>query len=83
MALVCPACKQALTPGDFYRNRTRPKGVSYLAFVHELITQIGVAYDDQDWGTRWRKGRLLRKQLLSAAIVYGSLFGVGLWWTLL
>jgi hypothetical protein len=37
----------------------------------------------KDWGTRWRKGRLLRKQLLSAAIVYGTLLGVGLWWTLL
>jgi hypothetical protein len=41
VALVCPGCKQALTPGDFYCNRTRPKGVSYLVFVHELITQIG------------------------------------------
>jgi hypothetical protein len=50
MAIVCPGCKQMLTPGDFYRNRTRPKGVSYLVFVHEFITQIGVAYYDQDWG---------------------------------
>jgi hypothetical protein len=83
MAIVCPVCKRALTPGDFYRNRTRPKGMSYLVFVHQLITQIGVAYYDQDWETRWRKGRLLRKQLLGAAIVYGSLLGVGLWWTLL
>jgi hypothetical protein len=30
MALVCPGCKRALTPGDFYVNRSRPKGVSYL-----------------------------------------------------
>jgi hypothetical protein len=69
MAILCPGCKQTLTPGDFYRNRTRSKGVSYLVFVHELITQIGVAYYDQDWGTRWRKGRLLRKQLLGAFLV--------------
>jgi hypothetical protein len=83
MAILCPGCKQTLTPGDFYRNRTRPKGVSYLVFVHELITQIGVACHDQDWGTSWRKGRLLRKQLLGPAIVYGSLLSVGFWWTLL
>jgi hypothetical protein len=55
--------------------------VSYLVFVHELITQIAVAYYDQDWGTRWRKGRLLRKQLLAAFGVYGSL-AVLLWWSL-
>jgi hypothetical protein len=30
---------------------------------------------------RWRKGRLLRKQLLGAFVVYGSL-GVLLWWSL-
>jgi hypothetical protein len=83
VAIVCAGCKQTLTPGDFYRNRTRAKGVGYLVFVHELITQIDVAYYDQDWGTRWRKGRLLRQQLLGAAIVYGSLLGVGFWWTLL
>jgi hypothetical protein len=83
MAILCPGCKQTLTPGDFYCNRTRPKGVSYFVFVRELITQIGVAHYDQDWGTRWWKGRLLRKQLLGVVVVYGSLLGVGLWWTLL
>ena len=50
--------------------------------MHELITQIGVAYYDQDWGTRWRKGRLLRKQLLGAVLVYGSLLGILLRWNL-
>jgi hypothetical protein len=28
VALVCPNCKKTLTPGDFYRNCSRPKGVS-------------------------------------------------------
>jgi hypothetical protein len=28
--IACPRCKQTLTPGDFYRNATRPRGVSYL-----------------------------------------------------
>jgi hypothetical protein len=69
VALVCPSCKQTLTPGDFYRNATRPKG---LVFVHELITQIGVAYYDQDWGSRWRKGRLLP---IGAIAVFGCLLG--------
>jgi hypothetical protein len=70
VAILCPGCKQTLTPGDFYRNRSRPKSMSYLVFLYELITQIGVAYYNQVWGTPWRKGRLLRTLLLGAFVVW-------------
>jgi hypothetical protein len=30
MAIVCPQCRRALKPQDFYVNTSRPKGVSYL-----------------------------------------------------
>ena len=42
------------------------------------MSTSSLPYYDQDWGTRSRKGRLLRTLLLGAAIVYGSLLGVGL-----
>ena len=48
---------------------------------HRALASLVVRYD-QDWGTRWRKGRLLRKQLLGAVLVYGSLLGILLWWNL-